>query len=201
MPLSYVVNRGIVMTTIVRYKDMIISDSRYLTMVGDMIGTIAGPAKFYKHSSNAALIGIGGGFANKVLYDAVEKDISQAIIDLSNYPKVVPAFTETLKLLSDEKQLENAKRDQVPSLLIATKTLTCTVLFCEDAMNKPIVSVYPANIATAIGSGSESIFPLLMSITSREDLIECFRLAIMGDTFSGNDIYFCNFTNMVDISC
>ena len=91
------------------------------------------------------------------------------------------------------------KRDQVPALLIATKTLTCTVLFCEDALNKPIVSVYPANIATAIGTGSEAIFPLLMSITSRDTLIESLRLAIMGDTFSGNDIYLCEFTDMVKL--
>lgn len=177
------------MTTLVRYKDCIATDSLYLTIIGSNIGNIEGPGKYYMHPTKKAIIAICGGFSTKGIYDAYMADINQAIIDLQTYPDTTPAFKTIINMFSDEEFKKVANNNQVPSLMIITSELTCCVNLYDDAPEKPVITVFPANTLVAMGTGSDAFFPLRDEIKSMQDIISVMQLAIMGDNLSGGKIY------------
>lgn len=175
------------MTTITRYRNCLISDSRYLTLIGDTTGCIYGPPKFYKTPGNLAIVAIGGGISNYSWFTALAADINQAIVDLIGYPKTVPVFKSMAEILDgSEDAKERANREQLPTIMIVTKKLTCVVMFCPG--DPSIVSVYPANVPVSIGTGSETNLNLLHDIVDEESLIDATKLAIMADSLSGGTL-------------
>lgn len=177
------------MTTLVRYKNLIASDSLYLTYIGSNVGNVPGPAKYFMHPTKKAIISICGGFSTKGIFDAYMADINQALVDLTSYPDTTPAFNTIAKMFSDEEFKKVVNNNQVPSLMIITAELTCCVNVFDDTPDKPVIAVYPADILVAMGTGSDAFFPLRDEIKTMQDIINVMQLAIMGDNLSGGKIY------------
>lgn len=183
------------MTTIVRYGNHLISDSRYLNLRGVSVITHEGPAKFFKHPTGKGIIGISGGISNYHVWKSIEADFSQALIDLDNYPEQMPNFDNILRLISnsgDETSVIQRGDAGVPHILIATKDWTVTILIDSDSNKKikPVIGIYSAKELVAIGSGADFVSIQLTKINSKRSLIEAMTIAGRGDPLTGGKLFY-----------
>lgn len=184
------------MTTIVRYKDHVVCDSRYMSLIGDGACSLKGPPKIFRNATNTALIAVSGAFSNKGVFDVFNADINQAIIDLLDYPNIVPAFKQTIAFYSNEENKKNGTRDQVPTVLIATKEWSCVFISDDSKPNEPMIAVYPAAQPISLGTGTSSMLPLLDSIKGQDSIIKALQISLGHDCFSGNELYYCSIEPM-----
>lgn len=183
------------MTTIVRYKNHLVGDNRYLNLQGASVITRPGPAKFFKHETGKAYIGISGGISNHAVWQALAADFSQTLIDLDNYPSKLPSFSNTLRLIEDKgKDNSVIQRGDagIPHFMIATKDWTVTVLTDGDHIknNKPMIGVYGAHDVIAIGSGGDFVSMQIPRINSKRTLITALQSACHGDPLTGGTLFY-----------
>lgn len=176
------------MTTVIRRGKQVICDTKYIRRIANDAIVTRTEFKFFRHPTNRALIGITGYISRKSLYDAIERDIGQIIVDMKDYPNTVPDCKFVREYYEQMDPGDNDGKDDCFGVMIVLKNWSIFFEYHNLPGYKNVFDIQSADTAMAIGSGCERAHALIEQYPEM-DLLTVMENVVLCDNHTGGKIY------------
>ncbi len=185
------------MTTIVRYKNLVTSDTVYVDVIGTEVATFRGEPKLYHHPNFPVICALSGGICAG-MFNLVNKHVNNVIANLKDYPSVDVSIDELQKEF-DDSELSKGSQSGF-EMGVFSKEHSLFIHFHKES-KKFSVLIKPASIPMVVGSGSHIVTKLqwFQKRIPNFTAIDIAMATVRTDTFTGNNLYTFNLENLGDL--
>lgn len=185
------------MTTITRYKNLIVTDNIYVDVIGAEVVKSRGPHKLYKHPNFNAICAISGS-VSAAMFQLLNRYATNFIANLKDYPKTDISVLELQKEFK-ESALVN---DQSAGFEFAAYTKDVTLFIHYAKISKEFtLQIKPADTLFVIGTGANVATKTQVYTAKNPDFnaIDVARIATRTDTFTGNQLFVFDISELGDL--
>lgn len=185
------------MTTITRYKNLIVTDNIYVDVIGTEVVKSRGPHKLYKHPNFNAICAISGSVP-AAMFQLLNRHATNFIANLKDYPKTDISVLELQKEFK-ESALVN---EQLAGFEFAAYTKDVTLFIHYAKISKEFtLQIKPADTLFVIGTGADVATKTQVYTAKNPDFtaIDVARIATRTDTFTGNQLFVFDISELGDL--
>lgn len=185
------------MTTITRYKNLIVCDNIYVDVVGTEVVKSRGPHKLYKHPNFNAICAISGS-VSAAMFQFLNRHVTNFIANLKDYPKVDISSREMQKEFNDS----DISYETLGGLEFVAYTKEVTLFIHYAKISKEFtLQIKPAEKLFVIGTGADVATKTQVYQDMKPDFtaIDIAKIATRTDTFTGSELFVLDISELGDL--
>lgn len=185
------------MTTVIRYKNLIVTDDVYVDVIGSEVVKSRGPHKLYRHPHFNVICALSGA-VSAGMFQLLNRHVSNYLANLKDYPNQDISVFD----LQEEYNQSNLEKEKGVGFEFAAYTKDMTLFIHFAKVSKEFVmSIKPADKLFIIGTGADIVSKtqVFKDHDPNFDARTAAIIAAQADTFTGNNFYVFDINELGDL--